>query len=138
MIEKNGSNWELCEWKVIHKSHGNKQIHYTNDRDYWRDTIEKHDHLTDLGFEEIDFTSEQKQRLEELNGNDVSESYMGMAREKVRKGIPSHDIASESDVVTEYRIRGAKQRIKQGEMELEDVEKKYRDKVRQRRKREGW
>ena len=125
MIEKNGSNWELCQWKVIHKSHGNEQIHYTNDKDYWRDTIEKHDHLTDLRFEEMDFTSEQRERLEELNQMDISESYMSVARDMVREGIQA------DDPVTEHRVRAARQAVKRGERKLEDVKEKYRDQVRE-------
>ena len=126
MIEKNGSKWELCEWKVIHKSHGNEQIHYTNDRDYWRDTIEKHDHLTDLGFEEIDFTSEQKRRLEELNQMDISESYMSVARDMVREGIQA------DDPVTELRVRSAVEAVEEDQTKLERVEEKYQDQVRER------
>ena len=138
MIKKNGSKWELCQWKVIHKSHGNEQVHYTNDRDYWRDTIDKHDHLTDLEFEEMDFTSEQRERLKELNKNDVPESYMSVAREMVWKGIPNHDISRKmgkgrmSNVIAEHRVRVARRAVEQGDRELEDVDSKYRDKVEER------
>ena len=130
MINKKSGQWQLCDWKVIHESHGNEQVHYTNDRDYWRDTIDKHAHLTDLRFEEMDFTSEQKERLGELNQNDVPESYMSVAREMVRKGIPSHDTSRKkgkgkiSDVIAEHRARAERQ----GDRELEDVEEGYRGK----------
>ena len=138
MINKKNGNWQLCQYKVIHKSHGNEQVHYTNDRDYWQNTINKHDHLTDLRFEEMSYTAEQRQRLKELNNNDVPESYMSIAREKVRKGIPSHKVTDdkgvEPDVVTEHRVRAAIQAVEQGEMKLKDVESKYRDKVSQRQK----
>ena len=125
MINKKSGQWQLCQWKVIHKSHGNEQTHYTNDKDYWRDTIDKHDHLTDLRFEEMDFTSEQKERLKELNQNDVPESYMSVAREMVRKGI-------QYDPVTELRVRGAVEQVEEKEKTLEDVEEKYRDRVEER------
>ena len=125
MITKEDGQWKLCEWKVIHKSHGNEQVHYTNDKDYWRDTIDKHDHLTDLKFEEMDFTSEQKERLEDLNQMDISESYMSVAREMVREGI-------QYDPVTELRVRSAVEAVEEDQTKLENVEEKYRDKVRER------
>jgi len=126
MIEKEGNEWRLCKYKVIHKSHGNEQVHYTNNKDYWRDTVAKHDHLTDLEFEEMDFTSEQKERLEELNQMDISEAYMSVARDMVREGIIADDPVAES------RIRAAIQAVEEDQKKLETVEKKYRDKVQNR------
>ena len=126
MIEKEGNEWKLCKYKVIHESHGNEQTHYTNDRDYWRNTVAKHDHLTDLEFEEMDFTSEQKERLEELNQMDISEAYMSVARDMVREGIIADDPVAES------RIRAAIQAVEEDQKKLETVEKKYRDKVQNR------
>ena len=126
MIEKEGNQWKLCQYKVIHKSHGNEQVHYTNDKDYWRDTIAKHDHLTDLEFEEMDFTSEQKRRLEELNQMDISESYMSVAREMVREGIQADDPR------TELRVRSAVEAVEENQTKLENVEEEYRDQVRER------
>ena len=126
MIEKKSGQWQFCEWKVIHESHGNEQIHYTNDRDYWRDTVAQHDHLTDLRFEEMDFTSEQKRRLEELNQMDISEAYMSVSRDMVREGIQADDPR------TELRVRSAVEAVEEGERELEDVEEKYRDDVESR------
>ena len=125
MINKKNNKWQLCQYKVIHKSHGNEQVHYTNDKDYWRETVDKHDHLTDLRFEEMDFTSEQKERLEELNQMDISEAYMSVSRDMVREGI-------QYDPRTELRVRSAVEQIEQGDRELEDVEEKYRDKVQER------
>ena len=143
MIEKEDGQWKLCQYKVLHESHGNEQIHYTNDKSYWRDTVAQHDHLTDLRFEEMNFTSEQRERLEELNQMDISESYMSVSRDMVREGIQADDPR------TELRVRSAVQAIEQEEreledeekerevieqngMELEDVDSKYRDQVRER------
>ena len=122
MINKKSGQWQLCDWKVIHKSHGNEQTHYTNDKDYWRDTIDKHAHLTDLRFEEMDFTSEQKRRLERLNQLNTPEAYMSVSREMVREGIRADDPR------TEHRVRQAKEAVEQGERKLEDVEEEYRGK----------
>ena len=126
MITKDGGQWKLCQYKVLHESHGNEQTHYTNDKDYWRDTIDKHDHLTDLRFEEMDFTSEQKERLEDLNQMDISEAYMSVSRDMVREGIRADDPR------TELRVRSAVEQVEEDQKKLEDVEEKYRDQVRER------
>ena len=123
MIEKKEGTWRLCKYKVYHKSHGNEQVHYTNDRDYWRETVDKHDHLTDLRFEEMSYSAEQKRRLEKLNKENPPEPFKKTAKEMVSQGVKA------DSVVREKQIKNKVREVEDGIKTLDEVDQEYRDAV---------
>ena len=75
-----------CTYKVTLKNRGREEIHFADFRTYWEDMEKKHDHITDLEFEEITFTLEQDERLQEIAELDIPEGFQAEVREYVENG----------------------------------------------------
>ena len=85
IIYENGE-YTPCTYKVTLQNNGVEDVHYTNFRTYWEDMVAKHDHLIDLSFEEISFTPEQDERLQEIAELDIPQGFQSQVREYVETG----------------------------------------------------
>jgi hypothetical protein len=68
------------------QNNGVEDVHYTNFRTYWEDMVAKHDHLTNLNFEEVTFSAEQDVRLQEISELDIPQGFQSQVREYVETG----------------------------------------------------
>jgi len=82
IIYENGE-YTTCTYKVTLQNRGKEEIHYADFRTYWEDMVAKHDHLTDLSFEEISFTPEQDERLQEIAELDIPQGFQSEVRKYV-------------------------------------------------------
>lgn len=86
MIIYEDGKYTPCTYKVTLKNRGIEETHYANFRTHWQDMVAKHDHLTDLKFEEITFTAEQDARLQEIAELNISEGFQAEVRQYVKTG----------------------------------------------------
>jgi len=86
MVKYENSEYVPCDYKVIIQNRGQEEIHYTNSKIYWKDMVAKHDHLTNLSFEEITLTAEQNERLAEINEENIQQGFQAQVREYVENG----------------------------------------------------
>ena len=86
MIIYEDGEYTPCTYKVILKNNGKEETHYANFRTYWEDMVAKHDHLTDLAFEEITFTPEQDTRLQEIAELEIPQGFQSEVRQYVEAG----------------------------------------------------
>jgi hypothetical protein len=68
------------------QNRGVEETHYANFRTHWEDTVAKHDHLTNLNFEEVTFSAEQDVRLQEISELDIPQGFQSQVREYVETG----------------------------------------------------
>ena len=85
VIYENGE-YTPCTYKVTLQNNGVEDVHYTNFRTYWEDMVAKHDHLTNLNFEEVTFSAEQDVRLQEISELDIPQGFQSQVREYVETG----------------------------------------------------
>ena len=85
VIYENGE-YTHCTYKVTLQNNGVEDVHYTNFRTYWEDMVAKHDHLTNLNFEEVTFSTEQDARLQEISGLGIPQGFQSQVREYVETG----------------------------------------------------
>ncbi len=62
---KNGE-WALSPYKVIYKQHGETLEQYAHDKQWWLDFAAKWDHTEIIEFVEVEYSTEQIERLEEV------------------------------------------------------------------------
>ena len=86
MVIYEDGEYAPCTYKVTLKNNGVQETHYANFRTYWEDMVAKHDHLTDLQFEEIIFTAEQDIRLQEIAELEIPQGFQSGVREYVENG----------------------------------------------------
>ena len=80
MVKYENGQYTPCTYKVTLQNRGAEEIHYADFRTYWEDMVAKHDHLTNLSFEEITFTAEQDARLQEIAELDIPEGFTAEVR----------------------------------------------------------
>ena len=85
VIYENGE-YTPCTYKVTLQNNGVEDVHYTNFRTYWEDMVAKHDHLTNLNFEEVTFSAEQDARLQEISGLGIPQGFQAEVKEYVENG----------------------------------------------------
>ena len=85
IIYENGE-YTPCTYKVTLQNNGVEDVHYTNFRTYWEDMVAKHDHLTNLNFEEVTFSAEQDARLQEISGLGIPQGFQAEVKEYVENG----------------------------------------------------
>ena len=86
MIIYEDGEYTPCTYRVTLKNNEKKETHYANFRTYWEDMVAKHDHLTELQFEEITFTAEQDARLQEIVELEIPQGFQAEVREYVQNG----------------------------------------------------
>ena len=86
MVKYENGQYTPCTYKVTLQNRGVEEIHYADFRTYWEDMVAKHDHLTNLSFEEISFTAEQDARLQEIAELDIPEGFTAEVRNYVKNG----------------------------------------------------
>lgn len=86
MVKYENGEYVPCTYKVTLKNRGKEETHYANFRTYWEDVEKKHDHITDLQFEEIVFTPEQDERLQEIAELNIPEGFLAEVRKYVENG----------------------------------------------------
>jgi predicted mannosyl-3-phosphoglycerate phosphatase (HAD superfamily) len=85
IIYENGE-YTPCTYRVTLQNRGVEDVHYTNFRTYWENMVAKHDHLTNLNFEEVTFSAEQDARLQEISGLGIPQGFQSQVREYVETG----------------------------------------------------
>ena len=85
VIYENGE-YTPCTYRVTLQNRGVEETHYANFRTHWEDTVAKHDHLTNLNFEEVTFSAEQDVRLQEISELDIPQGFQSQVREYVETG----------------------------------------------------
>lgn len=86
MVKYENGQYVPCAYKVTLKNRGNEEIHYTDDKTYWEDMVAKHNHLTDLSFEEIIFSDKQDVRLQEISELSIPQGFLAEVREYIENG----------------------------------------------------
>lgn len=86
MVKYENGEYVPCNYKVILKNRGKEEVHYADFRTYWEDMVKKHDHLTDLEFEEIEFTKEEDERLQEIAELNTPEGFTAEVRNYIENG----------------------------------------------------
>ncbi|MGM0437502.1 MAG: hypothetical protein ACQEQD_04455 [Bacillota bacterium] len=86
MVKYENGKYVPCTYKVTLKNRGKEETHYANFRTYWEDMVAKHDHLTNLNFEEIVFTPEQDGRLQEIAELNIPQGFTAEVRKYVKTG----------------------------------------------------
>jgi hypothetical protein len=86
MVKYEDGEYTPCTYRVTLRNRGVEEVHYANFRTYWEDMVAKHDHLTDLQFEEITFSDEQDARLQEIAELDIPQGFQAEVREYVETG----------------------------------------------------
>jgi tetraacyldisaccharide-1-P 4'-kinase len=82
VIYENGE-YTPCSYRVTLQNRGVEETHYANFRTYWEDMVAKHDHLTNLNFEEVTFSAEQDARLQEISGLGIPQGFQSEVRKYV-------------------------------------------------------
>lgn len=85
IIYENGQ-YTPCTYRVTLQNRDVEETHYANFRTHWEDMVAKHDHLTNLSFEEITFSAEQDARLQEISELDIPQGFQAQVREYVENG----------------------------------------------------
>lgn len=85
IIYENGE-YTPCTYRVTLQNRGVEETHYANFRTHWEDMVAKHDHLTNLSFEEITFSVEQDARLQEIANLNIPQGFQAEVREYVENG----------------------------------------------------
>lgn len=75
-----------CTYRVTLQNRGAEETHYANFRTHWEDMVAKHDHLTNLNFEQITFSAEQDARLQEISELGIPQGFQAEVREYVENG----------------------------------------------------
>mgnify|MGYP006280984447 FL=1 len=86
MVKYENGEYVPCTYKVTLQNRGKEEIHYADFRTYWQDMVAKHDHLTDLSFEEIVFSPEQDARLQEIAELNIPQGFTAEVRNYVENG----------------------------------------------------
>ena len=85
IIYENGE-YTPCTYKVTLQNRGVEETHYANFRTHWEDMVAKHNHLTNLNFEEVTFSAEQDARLQEISELSITEGFQAEVRKYVETG----------------------------------------------------
>ena len=85
IIYENGE-YTPCTYRVTLENRGVEETHYANFRTYWEDMVAKHDHLTNLSFEEITYSDEQNARLQEVAELNITQGFQSEVRTYVETG----------------------------------------------------
>ena len=85
IIYENGE-YTPCTYRVTLQNRGVEETHYANFRTHWEDMVAKHDHLTNLNFEEITFSAEQDARLQEIAELAIPQGFQAQVKEYVENG----------------------------------------------------
>lgn len=91
MLYYTSNEYKICSKIVSYTAYGKPHRKYTNDRDWWEKFISKWGHHQDLMFENVEPTSAQLVRLEEINALEVPEIYLSDASQYVEMGIVNPD-----------------------------------------------
>lgn len=92
MLYYKNNKWNICPYTVTYKDNGKEIQRYTEDKTWWEKFASKWDHITDLNFEDFTPSSEQQDRLDALNAENVPEGFKSSASTYVEKGeLPSDD-----------------------------------------------
>lgn len=67
MLYIEDGKWALCPYKVIYEQHGEALEQYTHDKNWWNDFADKWEHTEIIEFKEVEYTTEQKDRLKEIS-----------------------------------------------------------------------
>lgn len=86
MITFENGKWQPCTWKVTFESRGKTMTQYTNNKERFIRLENFHDHITNMSFEEVVFSDEQNQRLEELISAQIPETFDHDAKKYVETG----------------------------------------------------
>ena len=85
IIYENGE-YTTCTYRVTLQNRGVEETHYANFRTHWEDMVAKHNHLTNLNFEEVTFSAEQDARLQEISELSITEGFQAEVRKYVETG----------------------------------------------------
>ena len=87
MIHHNRGRWHFHSHIATFTRRGEQVQKYISDPERWQEMVEKHEHLSDLTVEEIQYTEEQQDRLEEVNEIRVPAGHQSAVKEYVENGI---------------------------------------------------
>jgi len=85
IIYENGE-YTTCTYRVTLQNRDVEETHYANFRTHWEDMVAKHNHLTNLNFEEVTFSAEQDARLQEISELSITEGFQAEVRKYVETG----------------------------------------------------
>ena len=88
MLRRISGEWKLYPHKVKYKQNGEEKEQYAlPSREWWEETCSKHDNLGLIGFEEIELTQEQQNRLEDIKDLRIGEGHMQTLIDYVLEGV---------------------------------------------------
>ena len=90
MIYYNGK-WVACDYKAIFESRGEQQEKYIHNKQRWLDMEEQHEHISSMTFEGFSLTTEQQNRLGELNEINFPLEFKSVAIDYVKNGEVSNE-----------------------------------------------
>ena len=86
MIYYDGRKWQPCLYTATFEDRGKVVTKHVKEKKYLQNMVSKHDHLTNLSFEPLQFTDAQNQRLEEVVAANVPEGFSSIAKKYVETG----------------------------------------------------
>ncbi len=87
MLIKNGNQFEIYPWKVKYTEYGEEKENWAlPNKEWWIDFAEKWGHTEIVDFEEVTLTEGQLERVEAINGLEISDGHLDVAINYVLNG----------------------------------------------------
>ena len=83
--------WKPCSHVANFESKGEMQEKYIHNKQRWAEMEEQHEHITNMSFEELNLTTKQQNRLDELNKINFPLEFKSVAINYVRNGEVNMD-----------------------------------------------
>lgn len=110
---------------------GTLRVKYDDSEQYWRDFVNKWWHHDGLSFRQVELTTEQQGRLDEVNINNVASQYLSEVAEYVKYGAVSADTTEPylATIAADAAVVEARVEKRRDELRQRLAERRYEEEV---------
>ena len=95
MLYRKGGEWALCPFLVVYTQHGQEIEQYTHDKQWWLDFAEEWDHTEIQEFQNVEWSDEEKARLEDIKH--IPEGFFSDCATYVKTGLFPDEVEVEDE-----------------------------------------